>query len=59
LLDVASREAAHDASGSEPARAAPISDDVILRLERLARLEEQGILTEHEVQAQKRGLLGT
>jgi hypothetical protein len=44
--------------GPSPAAAAADDDDTISRLERLARLREQGVLTADEFSAQKRRILG-
>jgi hypothetical protein len=58
LLDAATLHATPAASGNDAAVVAvAISDDAISRLERLARLKDQGVLTEHELEAQKRALL--
>lgn len=37
----------------------PSSDDVITQLEKLAKLKEQGILSEEELSSQKKNILGT
>ena len=42
---------------SASARASADTDDFISKLERLAKLKEQGILTEEEFQAQKMKIL--
>ena len=53
VADVPGRAAAPPA----PAPAAPAEDDVLARLERLAKLQESGLLTPDEVAEQKRRIL--
>jgi hypothetical protein len=58
VLDAASWDASLDARGDDLDAGAAMSDSAIDRLERLARLRDRGILTNRELQAQKRALLG-
>jgi PH (Pleckstrin Homology) domain-containing protein/putative oligomerization/nucleic acid binding protein len=51
-----SEHASTSAAGST-AQPAPTADDVVTQLERLARLREQGVLTDAEFEAQKQKIL--
>jgi Short C-terminal domain len=46
------------ASAAPPPAAEGVSDDTVAQLERLAKLKEQGILTDEEFTAQKAKILG-
>jgi hypothetical protein len=52
--------AAQDAAAAEaaPAEAAPAADDLTAQLEALAKLKDQGILTDEEFAAKKAQILG-
>jgi hypothetical protein len=47
------------AEAAEPSPAVATDDDVLHKLERLARLKEQGVLSDEEFQAQKQRILET
>ncbi len=58
---MAQQAAAEQAAAQQAAAPAPsggVDDEVVAQLERLAKLKDQGILTEEEFQAQKSKILG-
>lgn len=55
----AAMQEAANAAAQQAAQAAPAADDTIAKLQQLAELKSQGILTEDEFAAQKAKILGS